>query len=190
MKNRIPSHIRKLFKKGKNELIKIDVGCGNNKAPGFIGVDYRRVPGVDIVQDLELFPWPIPDNCGTLIMCAHVVEHINPSKLGFINFMDECWRILKVGGQMMISTPYAGSRGYFSDPTHVNPCTIETWGYFDPLHPLKVYNIYEPKPWKIVQSHYRMDGNMEILLQKRALAKVYKDEPEPQRDSEVMYEKK
>lgn len=174
MPEKIPKYVRNLIKKdAKDGLVKIDLGCGSNKMPGFIGVDYRKVAGVDVVQDLEEFPWVLPSECATLIVCGHVVEHINPAKFGFIKFMDECWRILKYGGQMMISTPYAGSRGYWTDPTHCNPCTIETWAYFDPLHPLKVYDIYRPMPWSVEKATYQMDGNMEVLLQKRRIDKSY-----------------
>lgn len=175
----IPEYVKKLLAKEESGLIKIDLGCGSNKQPGFIGVDYRKLAGVDIVQDLEQFPWPLPDGCATLVVAGHVVEHINPAKGTFIKFMNEVWRITKFGGQFMISTPYAGSRGYWSDPTHINGCTIETWGFFDPLHPINTYGIYRPLPWAVQpQSTYRVDGNMEILLQKRRIDASYHVDPE------------
>lgn len=63
----------------KNNLgIKLDVGCGANKQPGFVGIDYRALPGVDIVHNLEQFPWPLPDKCASLASASHVLEHINP----------------------------------------------------------------------------------------------------------------
>ena len=34
-----------------------DLGCGENKRPGSIGVDFREAPGVDVVQNLSLYPW-------------------------------------------------------------------------------------------------------------------------------------
>lgn len=59
--------------------VKIDLGCGANKQHGWIGVDFRKEPGVDIVQDLGRFPWDqIPDNCANLVMTSHLLEHINP----------------------------------------------------------------------------------------------------------------
>jgi len=172
-KPRVPKYVKKLLARDENGLVKIDLGGGSNPQPGFINIDYRKLKTVDIVQDLEQAPWPLPECCATLIVAGHLVEHINPAKGGFIKFMDECWRILKYGGQMMITTPYAGSRGYWTDPTHCNPCTIETWAYFDPMHPLKAYSIYKPKPWAITKGFYRMDGNMEVLLTKRRIDKSY-----------------
>lgn len=175
MSAKVPKHIKNILSKySKDGIVRIDLGCGGNKIPGFIGIDYRKVPGVDIVQDLEETPWALPDACATQIICGHVVEHINPAKFGFIKFMDECWRILKYDGEIMISTPYAGSRGYWADPTHCNPCAIETWAYFDPLHALKgMYEIYKPKPWKVQRASYQLDGNMEVVLQKRRIDQSY-----------------
>ncbi|UCH07499.1 MAG: hypothetical protein JSV55_00415, partial [Deltaproteobacteria bacterium] len=37
----------------------LDIGCGPAKADGFIGLDIRDLPGVDLVHDLNEIPWPI-----------------------------------------------------------------------------------------------------------------------------------
>lgn len=151
-----------------NQGIKLDLGCGAAKQNGFVGLDNRKLPGVDIVQNLEKFPWPLPDECASLAIASHLVEHINPHGGVFIRFMDEVWRVLKYGGQFMISTPYAGSSGYWQDPTHCNGCNEITWAYFDPIEVNGVlYKIYKPKPWKITFSSWSQNGNMEIVLKKR-----------------------
>ncbi len=65
--------------------ISLDLGCGANKHPGFVGLDVRDLPGVDIVHDLNVYPWPLPDESVNRITCSHVVEHIPPvaiSELG------------------------------------------------------------------------------------------------------------
>lgn len=60
-------------------LVKIDLGCGENKMPGAIGVDFRQVRGVDIVQNLTLFPWKnVPSEVADIVMSSHLLEHINP----------------------------------------------------------------------------------------------------------------
>ena len=152
-------------------IIRLDIGCGDNKqGPDWVGIDYRKLDGVDIVHDLETFPWPIPDNSVQVAVTSHVVEHINPAKGIFIDFMNEVWRILKPDGEFAIATPYAGSHGYFQDPSHVNPCNETTWKYFDPLdEPTggQLYHIYEPAPWKIKFATLKKEGNMEVALVKR-----------------------
>lgn len=147
-----------------NKSIKLDFGCGENKQNGFIGMDKRKVKGVDIVHDLEVFPYPLPDECCSSIMGSHIIEHIKPEFS--ISLMDELWRIMKVGGQLILSTPYPGSPGYWQDPTHCNGWNEATFQYFDSRFPL--YNIYKPKPWKIIDGFpcWQVVGNLEILLEK------------------------
>ena len=207
-----PEHIKHILEEN-NLGIKLDIGCGANKQPGFVGIDNRDLPGVDIVWNVELFPWPLPDGCASLCMASHLLEHIDPhggdarvaplvkllidkglvtteeikTVMGnydpgpkFLAFMDECWRILKPDGQFMIAVPYAGSTGYFQDPTHVNPINEVTWAYFDPLEPNtdgQLYRIYEPKPWKIGPSAWNQFGNIETLLIKRREDNSYFTDP-------------
>lgn len=161
--------------KENNLGINLDIGCGDNKQPGFVGMDIRPGPAVDIVQDLEKFPWPLPDECVSLAVASHVVEHINPHGFTFVNFMNEVWRVLKPGGKFMIAVPYAGSQGYFQDPTHCNPCNEVTWAYFDPMDRSNLWSIYKPKPWKIIADSlsWNVNGNMEVMLEKRLIDKSY-----------------
>lgn len=159
--------IAQLLKQHADSVIKIDIGGGEGPQAGFINMDVRDLPSVHVVHDWDVFPWPFPDACAGLIMAGHVVEHVNPAKFGFIRWMDECWRILKYGGQLMIATPFAGSTGYWSDPTHCNGCTNRTWEWFDPLAPSGLYKEYRPKPFKIERLFWSVDGNMECLLIKR-----------------------
>jgi len=166
--------IKKLIKKRGG--IQLDIGCGSNKQPGFVGMDIRKLPGVDVVHDWNIIPWPFPDKCVIRALASHVVEHIPPHDFGFIKFMDEIWRIMKPGGQFGISMPYALSDGMFQDPTHCNFCNEKTWLYFDPLEDKTngmLYTIYRPKPWKIHELHFEPWGNMEVLLSKRRDDKSY-----------------
>ena len=176
-KKTIDPKIKTILKKN-NQGIKVDIGCGGNKQPGFVGLDYRKLPGVDIVQDLEKFPWSLPDECASLVVASHVVEHINPAHGIFMKFMDEVWRILKPGGEFMIAAPYAGSPGYWQDPTHVNPCSEMTWEYFDPkgggLTKGELYTIYKPKPWFLKINTWHATGNLEVVMAKRPITKTKK----------------
>jgi SAM-dependent methyltransferase len=163
----IPAEVQEIL--SKNNLgIKLDVGCGSNKQPGYVGMDKRKVEGVDIVHDAEVFPYPLPDGCCSTILLSHLIEHIKPWLM--IDLMDELWRLAKVGGQLLISTPYAGSFGYWQDPTHCNGCNEATWTYFDPDYFL--YRIYQPKPWRIARNAWWETGNMEIVLEKRDKAVI------------------
>ena len=102
--------------------VRLDIGCGRAKQDGFVGMDVREVEGVDIVHDLETFPWPIdPDTC-LVVLASHILEHIKPWKFmdpaGRPCVMGEIWRVLKPDGQLLISCPYGVSAGFVQDPTH------------------------------------------------------------------------
>ena len=202
-----------IWKKKTNTFI--DLGCGENKRQGCIGVDFREMPGVDIVENLSKFPWNnIPNEIADVVYSSHLLEHINPDPSnpqlaglidlllkkgvvkkeevdtfvgdyrflgGFLRFMDEVWMKLKPGGQFISTFPYAGSPGFFQDPTHLNPITPTTLAYFDPLSKVdgtnqlyNLYTIYRPKPWKIVKCFYDQQGFIEVCLEKRKIDKSYR----------------
>jgi SAM-dependent methyltransferase len=58
--------------------IMLDIGCGANKQNGFVGIDVRDLPEVDIVWDVLKFPWPLGNESVVQAMCSHLVEHIPP----------------------------------------------------------------------------------------------------------------
>ena len=148
----------------ENSGIRLDIGCGRNVQPGFVGIDMLDEPEVDIVWDLEDIPWPLPDESVLVAIASHVIEHINPVKGGFLKFMDEVWRVLKPGGEFAIVTPHGSSQGYLQDPTHCNPCNENTFFYFTPDHQL--YNFYKPKPWSVKARFWSPAGSIEIALVK------------------------
>jgi SAM-dependent methyltransferase len=127
--------------------IQLDLGCGPGKQPGFIGMDRRAQPGVDIVHDLHDTPWPLNDMSCTRVLFSHVMEHLDPMRM--LDIFDEIWRVLEPKGQLLIAVPYANSQGGHQDPTHTRPGFLpQTFQYFDPTYPL--YQIYKPKPYYIV----------------------------------------
>lgn len=147
------------------QKVMLDVGCGFNKQKGFVGIDKREIPGiVDIVHNVEVFPWPIKDEECALVFMSHLVEHIAPQLQ--IDLMNECWRILEVDGVLAITTPYGGSFGWFQDPTHIASWNEATPTYFVPGEPL--YNVYKPKPWKIDKLYWNTKFNIECVFRKIA----------------------
>jgi SAM-dependent methyltransferase len=148
----------------KHSQLWLDAGCGSAKQPNCVGMDKRSLPGVDVVHDIETTPWPFTKETFDRIIMSHVMEHINPSVS--VDVMNEMWRIMKPDGVLMLSMPYAGSFGHWQDPTHIKPWNEATCHYFDPDMPL--WGIYQPKPWKIEANVWRAEGNIEIILRKRA----------------------
>ena len=144
--------------------IMLDVGCGANPQQGFVTLDKRPLPHVDIVHDLEVFPYPLEDESCITIIAAHIIEHIKPWFI--FQMFDEFWRVMKFGGQLCVVTPYAGSPGYWQDPTHCTGFNEGSFQYFDPEFHL--YGVYRPKPWRIEKGFpiWRLTGNLEVLMRK------------------------
>jgi hypothetical protein len=125
------------------QVIALDLGCGQNKVnkdvlnqsmnvnvDKVIGVDWASVEGVDVVHDLTQFPYPFADNSVDVIYTSHFIEHLD-GKLR-AKFMDECYRMLKVGGKVRHIHPYAYSHRAIQDFTHAWPPICEhSYFYFD-----------------------------------------------------------
>ena len=99
-----------------NQGIFLDVGCSDHKSAGSLGMDKRAVDGVDIVHDMEMLPWPLPDACVKRMLASHIVEHLNPALS--VDILNEMHRVMQPKGQLLIATPYAGSPRFWQDPTH------------------------------------------------------------------------
>jgi len=144
--------------------IRLDIGCGWHVQEGLVGMDKQPLPGVDIVHDWNIFPWPLPDESVLMVIASHVIEHVNPADGHFIRWMDELWRICKVGAQVALVYPHGSSQSYLQDPTHCNPSNENTFYYFEPGTPL--YGFYRPKPWRVKERFWSPAANVEIVLVK------------------------
>lgn len=111
----------------KEKFLRVDLACGQNKKEGFIGVDSVEGPGVDIVCDLETYPWPFKDNSVYEVNCSHYVEHLND----LVKFMNELYRVMMPLGIVQIQCPYYSSERAWQDPTHKRAITTKTFYYFD-----------------------------------------------------------
>lgn len=105
----------------------LDIGCGNHKIPGAIGLDSSRIPGVDIVHDLNKRPYPIKDNSFDVIYANQVLEHLDAP---LDDTLLELCRICKPDGRIKIIVPHALNLCAFSDPTHKQFFTWFTFDYF------------------------------------------------------------
>lgn len=99
--------------------VKLDFGCGKNKAPGFTGVDAIAFDGVDIVADLRVTPWQWADESVDEVHCSHFLEHLTGTER--VAFFNELYRILKPNAQARIITPHWSHERAYGDPTHQWP---------------------------------------------------------------------
>ena len=86
----------------------LDLGCGRRKTfPHFIGIDNRAdvEQGIPIRPDIEADATKLPmfaDGSMDFVFSSHLLEHIEDHKAALI----EWWRVLKVGGHMVLYLPH------------------------------------------------------------------------------------
>lgn len=113
---------------------KLNLGCGDDYRQGYINVDIGLCKK-DVEHDLENLPYPFEDNTFSEIVMQHCIEHI--SRENFPVLVQELHRISKPSAVIHISAPYYMSRNAYTDFTHKNFMTEESFAYFDPNHPLR-----------------------------------------------------
>jgi SAM-dependent methyltransferase len=146
--------------------VKIDLGCGNHKRAGFVGVDKLPLPGVDYVLDARN-GLSIVDGSVDYIAADNLMEHLGAE---FIAAMNECHAALRDGGRMFVRVPGMHNiAAAFSDPTHVRFFTPETWDYFNGLSVrwADYGRSYGIVPWQVLRVVQR-ERFIEVSLRKVA----------------------
>jgi len=123
---------------------KLNLGCGEKRISGFLGVDFVKTPAVDVVHNLNKFPYPFADNSVEEILLDNVLEHLDQ----VIKVMEEIFRICQNGAMVKIYVPYYKSSGAFTDPTHKNFFTESSFDYFKKSHP---YHYYTSAGFKVIK---------------------------------------
>jgi 2-polyprenyl-3-methyl-5-hydroxy-6-metoxy-1,4-benzoquinol methylase len=82
---------------------------------------YRNLGCTFKTADLRKEPLPFDENHFDLIWCSHVIEHLREP----LDFLEECKRVLKPGGYLILRTPdiQKFKFSFWGDPTHVSPFT-------------------------------------------------------------------
>jgi SAM-dependent methyltransferase len=122
----------------------LDMGCGPTPRNPF---NAEELYGVDIVDglgpnircaDLAVEPIPFDDDLFEFVSAFDFIEHLPrvvyapKRRNSFVEFMNEVYRVLKMGGYFVSSTPCYPAQEAFMDPTHVNIITEKTFlAYFD-----------------------------------------------------------
>ena len=95
------------------ELKKLNIGCGNKIFKDYVNIDFIKGKGVDLVYDLNEYPWPFKNDSIEEIYCDNVLEHLD----NFDKALKEINRMLKSRGKVIIKVPYFSNPGAFN-PNH------------------------------------------------------------------------
>ncbi|MCI0530610.1 MAG: class I SAM-dependent methyltransferase [candidate division Zixibacteria bacterium] len=124
METKFKISLQGLLQSGKPVIL--ELGCGNTKAPGSIGIDKLDLPAVDIVTDVERGLPFFPDNSVDQIHSKSFLEHLD----NFERVMGEMVRILKTNGRCRLYLPHFSNPYYYSDYTHRRFFGLYTFCYF------------------------------------------------------------
>jgi len=105
---------------------KLNLGSGPIVKKGYVNIDIVKCEGVDIVHDLNMFPYPFRDNEFDEIYTSHVLEHLDDLP----KVMTELKRICKKGARIVIRVPHFSCGVSYRDPTHRRLFSYFTFDYF------------------------------------------------------------
>jgi len=107
--------------------IKLNLGSGGQPLAGYVNVDVNpQAPEVAVVHNLDIYPWPFPDNSASEIVMNQCLEHVIDHNIA----MKEIYRLLKPGGVAKISVPHFTWQFAFHDPTHKHFYGYNTFFYY------------------------------------------------------------
>jgi len=111
--------------------LKINLGAGTDIRGGYVNHDIAQLPGIDVLHDLDVYPWPWKDASVDEIVAKDLLEHLED----FMAAMEELFRIVKPGGRVRLKVPYWNSWSRQADPTHRRGFHEITFRFFDPSSP-------------------------------------------------------
>ncbi|MHA1567947.1 MAG: class I SAM-dependent methyltransferase [Alphaproteobacteria bacterium] len=139
----MPLAARAIAAGGARGMTVLDLGCGENKAPGAFGVDAHAFAGVDLVHDLNALPWPLDDGAFDRVRALHIIEHVDDP----VAFMREVHRVAAPGALIEIATPHFSNRSAYADPSHQRTFSARAFDFFTGSEPRPLDKLSVGKHW-------------------------------------------
>lgn len=102
---------------------RLNLGCGTDIKEGYVNLDMVEKEGVDVVHDLNKYPYPFDDNTFDEVVMCDVLEHLD----NIIKTIEEIWRICKNNAMVYIDVPNYNSFNQVSNPQHKLLFNYETF---------------------------------------------------------------
>ncbi|MBI2651796.1 class I SAM-dependent methyltransferase [Candidatus Woesearchaeota archaeon] len=96
-----------------DSIKRLNLGCGKDIKKGYINLDKAKLGGVDVVHEMDKYPWPFKDNYFDEVYARDVIEHLED----LFKAMMEIKRICKNNAIVRIIVPYWHSSAAFY-PNH------------------------------------------------------------------------
>tara|TARA_Y100000768_G_C23902155_1_gene645689 strand:+ start:267 stop:800 length:534 start_codon:yes stop_codon:yes gene_type:complete len=115
----------------------LDLGCGNKKRAGAVGIDNNNNINTDIKHDLNSFPYPLENNYFDEIYLDNILGELD----SLFKTMEEVYRVGKIGCKVVVIVPYFRSRYAYIHPNIKSFFNVDTFCYFDKDH--DIYKRYK-----------------------------------------------
>ena len=107
--------------------MKLNIGCGNKRIEGYLGVDKFRCDAADYICDIENEKLPFEDNTITGIILDNAIEHF----FDIPKVINELVRVSRKGTIIKIITPHFSSLSSWIDPTHIHNLSYFSFDHFE-----------------------------------------------------------
>jgi SAM-dependent methyltransferase len=107
--------------------LKLNIGCGNKRVEGYLGVDKIRCDAADYICDIENEKLPFEDNTIKAIILDNVIEHF----YDIPKVVNELVRVSRAGTIIKIITPHFSSLSSWIDPTHIHHLSYFSFDHFE-----------------------------------------------------------
>ena len=111
--------------------MKLNLGCGFRKLPGFLNVDKAPACHPDVLFDVELPAWPWKDSSVDEVLFNHSLEHMGATPVCFLGIIRELYRVCSPQARIVINVPHPRHDNFINDPTHVRAITPGMLSLFD-----------------------------------------------------------
>jgi len=112
------------------------LGSGLKKRTDAVNVDLVEATSPDVVHNLNVTPWPFPENRFSEVLAFDVFEHLD----NIVSVMEEVHRVCSDGAILKVTVPHFSCANAFTDPTHRHYFGAFSLDYFTDNSELSFYS--------------------------------------------------
>ena len=198
VKNRLIAYVNRFEEwvggREKKDLAILDLGCGTGEWLELLMENGYMPRGIDsndlvianaleensslniITGDALTYLENLPANSLDMITSLHLIEHLDLS--GLFTLLDECKRVLKTGGLLMLSTPnpqniLIATYLFRMDPTHKNPIPVELLQFYLKKWDFNIFDTVFAHPLDFVPYEYDTEDRLKHVVYRFNLEQEY-----------------
>lgn len=137
--------------------MKINIGSGTSKFPGFINCDKDSSVNPDRLFDLGKDLFPFKDNTVNEVVADYVLEYLDADQL--LHCMQELYRICAPEATIHVKFPHHRSDIFWMDPTKKCPLMVETFRLMSKKHSM----FAKETNWRVTRIAEKYNIDFEVV---------------------------